>query len=209
MRVRRELGDPWGMLIGGLAGGFGWAVGIPAVAAAGIGAAVWAVRAVAGAMVRGHDDLGPGAEGTMFDPSDVRESLRRLRMRIEGRVPNDIYAKVDGIAQTIEAILPRHSALGPGSQDLFVLARTAMDYLPIAIDTYLNLPQDYATEHPISGGKTAREILAEQLNLLQAQIDEVAIAVNKNDTDKLLAHGRFLEERFGHRDLSLGDEEGT
>jgi len=205
MRLRDELRDPWSILIGGLAGGLGWAVGIPAVAAAGIGAAVWAVKGLAGAA-----DRRDGATATEhFDPADVRDSLRKLRARIKGRVPDDIMAKVDAIADSIEGIVPRSSALGPGSQDLFVLARTATDYLPTAIETYLNLPREYATEHPISHGKTARDILSEQLDLLQDQVDQIAVAVNKNDTDKLLAHGRFLEERFGRKDLSLEPKDGS
>lgn len=51
MRLGEELRDPWGLLVGGLAGGLGWAIGIPAVAAAAIGAAVWGVKAVAGTVV--------------------------------------------------------------------------------------------------------------------------------------------------------------
>jgi hypothetical protein len=207
-RLRDELKDPWGLLVGGLAGGLGWAVGIPAAAAAGIGAAVWSARGVAAA-VFGRGAGEPALERTgAFDPAGVRDALRRLRSRVKGRLPRDLFAKVDELTRTIEQVLPRSSSLGAGSEDLFVLARTATDYLPTAIDTYLKLPGEYATEHPISGGKTAHEVLSAQLDLLQGQMDEIAIAVNKNDTDKLLAHGRFLEERFGHGDLSLGDDAG-
>jgi hypothetical protein len=58
MRLREELRDPWAIVVGGLAGGLGWAIGIPAAAAAGIGAAVWAAKAVTGALV----ERGGGAE---------------------------------------------------------------------------------------------------------------------------------------------------
>src|SRR5687768_14164608 len=51
MGLGRELRDPWGIILGGLAGGLGWAIGIPALAAAGIGAAVYGARVVAGAVV--------------------------------------------------------------------------------------------------------------------------------------------------------------
>ena len=87
-----------------------------------------------------------------------------------------------------------------------MLTRIATDYLPTALGAYINLPRRYATEHPISEGKTAHRVLVEQLDLLVHQLNEIAVAVNKNDTDKLLAHGRFLEERFGRGDLSLGDD---
>ena len=49
MTLRHELRDPWVYILAGLAGGVAWAVGIPVVAAAGVGAAVGAVRAGFGA----------------------------------------------------------------------------------------------------------------------------------------------------------------
>jgi hypothetical protein len=49
MRIDRELRDPWAIIVGGLAGGLGWAIGIPALAAAAIGAAVWGTKAVTAA----------------------------------------------------------------------------------------------------------------------------------------------------------------
>lgn len=198
MTLREELRDPWGILIGGLASGLGWAVGIPIAAAAGIGAAVWGVRAATGTALGGS-----APDAASFDAEGVRRSLQRLRKRIVRRVPDDVMDAIDTIVETMEAILPRVGSLGAGSQDLFVLARTATDYLPTALEAYVNLPRKYATAHPIRGGKTAHGLLIEQLELLQTQLDGIALAVNKNDTDKLLAHGRFLEERFGAKDLSL------
>lgn len=64
MRLGNELRDPWGLLVGGLAGGLGWAIGIPAVAAAAIGAAVWGVKAAVGSVVdREAAANGGGAPG--------------------------------------------------------------------------------------------------------------------------------------------------
>lgn len=139
-----------------------------------------------------------------FRAQDVHRALEDIVKRIHNKVPNDIEQQVTVIASTIEGVLPRVGELAPGSQELFVLQRTVEDYLPTALEAYLNLPRVYATVHPIEGGKTARQVLAEQLDLLKKQMDEVADAVARNDTDKLLAHGRFLEEKFGRKDLTLG-----
>ncbi len=48
-------------------------------------------------------------------------------------------------------------------------------------------------------------MLRDQLALLDGQMDEIADAVNRQDSDRLLTQGRFLEERFGRRpdDLKL------
>ena len=49
----------------------------------------------------------------------------------------------------------------------------------------------------LQGGKTPQQLLREQVQLLDEKLDEIADAVHQHDTDRLLANGRFLEERFG------------
>ena len=101
------------------------------------------------------------------------------------------------IRQIILGILPRSGNLPPGSPQLFIIERTATDYLPTSLQAYLNLPRAYATRRPVQDGKTAKEVLLDQLTLLETKMNEVADDVHRNDSDRLLAHGRFLEERFG------------
>jgi hypothetical protein len=84
-----------------------------------------------------------------------------------------------------------------------VVGRTATDYLPSALQAYLNLPRAYATLHKMPNGKTADQVLGDQLTLLSSKMDEVADAVHKKDSDALLANGRFLEEKFGASPLAL------
>jgi hypothetical protein len=138
-----------------------------------------------------------------FDPDDVRKALDHEVHVVSGRVPADVFAKVQNIQQIILGILPRSGALPPGSPELFVVERTATDYLPTALESYLNLPRAYATLHPVQDGKTPKQVLLDQLALLESKMGEVADDVHRNDTDRLLANGRFLEERFGRSGLSL------
>jgi L,D-peptidoglycan transpeptidase YkuD (ErfK/YbiS/YcfS/YnhG family) len=51
MGLRDEIRDPWSLVLAGVAGGLGWAIGLPVAAAAGIGAAVYGVKVLAGSMV--------------------------------------------------------------------------------------------------------------------------------------------------------------
>jgi hypothetical protein len=138
-----------------------------------------------------------------FDPNDVRKALDNEVRIVNGRVPADVLAKVQSIQQIILGILPRSGALPPGSPELFVVQRTATEYLPTALESYLNLPRAYATLHPVQDGKTPKQVLLDQLTLLESKMTEVADDVHRNDTDRLLANGRFLEERFGRSPLSL------
>ncbi len=132
-----------------------------------------------------------------FDSNDVKDALDSQVRLITGKVPPEVMSKVLKIRQIILGILPRSGNLPPGSPQLFVIERTATDYLPTSLQAYLNLPRAYATRHPVQDGKTAKEVLLDQLTLLETKMNEVADDVHRNDSDRLLAHGRFLEERFG------------
>jgi hypothetical protein len=55
-------------------------------------------------------------------------------------------------------------------------------------------------DKPLPGGKTAREELKAQLDLLDAKLDDIAQDLQRQDADRLLANRRFLEARFGTRD---------
>ena len=41
-------------------------------------------------------------------------------------------------------------------------------------------------------------LLIDQLDLLGATMDKIFDAVVRVDADALIAHGRFLQEKFGH-----------
>jgi hypothetical protein len=137
------------------------------------------------------------------DLSDLRGALANQVASVKGKLPDDVYQKVLAIQQTLESILPKVSRLGPGSQDSFIVQKTITDYLPSTMQAYLNLPRAYATLHRMPDGRTAAQVVLDQLTLLDTKLEEVAEAVNKNDTDALLANGRFLDDRFGSSPLKL------
>lgn len=141
--------------------------------------------------------------GTSFDPDSIRRSLQRTLNIASGKLSPALQSKLQDIADTIMGILPHYADFPPGSPDLFVVGRTATDYLPAALQAYLSLPRAYATLHKMPNGKTADEVLGDQLTLLSGKMDEVADAVHKKDSDALLANGRFLEEKFGASPLAL------
>lgn len=138
-----------------------------------------------------------------FDAITVRRALDTQVRDITGRVPPEVMAKVLKIRQTILRILVRWDNFEPGSAELFVVTRTATDYLPASLAAYLKLPKADTVRRATSDGKTAKEILVDQLTLLEQRMNEIAEDVARHDLDRLLAHGRFLEERFGRSTLSL------
>jgi hypothetical protein len=137
------------------------------------------------------------------DVGEVQRSLRDVQRRALPPVPSEIRLKIKRIAMTITELLPRAGALGAGSPDTYVLVRCATDYLPTALQGYLDLPRDYADHCVVADGKTPLALLSEQLDLLTTQINRIADRVNGVYSDKLIANGRFLSQKFGPRELDL------
>jgi hypothetical protein len=138
-----------------------------------------------------------------FDAGRIQRALDGTLDMARGRVPSDVFAKLTSIRQRTLALLPKAGDLPGAAQDLYVLQRTATDYLPTSVRFYVSLPADYATTHVVQDGKTPLQVLRDQLDLLDDQMAEIGDAVNQRDSDKLLAQGRFLEERFGRHDGEL------
>ena len=131
-------------------------------------------------------------------------------MVARGSVPAPVAARVSRVSRTVRNTIPRLSNLGAGSPQAYNVMATATDYLPEAIGGYLRLPRQFADSRPVDRGKTSLMILIDQLDLLAATMDKVFDAVCRADAAALVAHGRFLAEKFGHTStggaLSLGQD---
>lgn len=163
--------------------------------------------------VRGKDDDAAGAPYVAPPPpteQDILAALNRVNAMLrEENAPPVVISRVVRIARTIHQTLPRLDDLGLGSQDGYSLMATATDYLPEAVGGYLRLPREWADTRPIDGNKTSLMVLIEQLELLGVTMDKIFDAANRADAQALVAHGRFLEAKFGHSstggsDLTLG-----
>src|SRR5207248_5357220 len=81
-----------------------------------------------------------------FDPMHVQRCLSAEIAAVAGRVPTDIWIRIQRIELTIRAeILPRLDCLPLGAPELYLVERTASDFLPTAVETYLQLPGGYAS----------------------------------------------------------------
>ena len=131
-----------------------------------------------------------------LDNVALEVSLNELIASIRRRVAADILAKVEAIAATILEVLPRLGEFDSGSHNTHVIRQTVLDYLPAALQSYLALPPAFARLHPLRDGKNAHQILLEQLELLDGKMREIAADLHHRDSEQLLVHGRFLEDKF-------------
>jgi hypothetical protein len=142
------------------------------------------------------------------DARDVQRSLRDLERRALPPVPREICFKIKRITATITELLPRVGALDAFRPYQYLLVKCATDYLPAAFHAYLDLPRDYADRRVVADGKTPRALLSEQLDLLTIEINQIADRINGVHSDKLIANGRFLSEKFARGPLDL-DADGA
>ncbi len=131
------------------------------------------------------------------DHEDMRRELADLLGSMVGKVSPDLLAKYESIHRRMLAMLPRLGQLEGTSQDLYIVHRTASDYLPTAVQSYLALARAGTTEQPLPDGRTPHQALLEQLDLIETKLADISDALARNDVDRLLIHGRFLEARFG------------
>jgi hypothetical protein len=135
--------------------------------------------------------------------NDVEQSLKRLLTMIWGRVSDDIFQKVGSIAHSIVITLRQDGTSGdPTDPNVNLVRQTALSYLPEALNSYLAIPRIFAERRPVQDGKTAHDLLMDQLNLMDTRLDEVADSIAKNDTERLMANVRFLQERFAPSQLA-------
>ena len=130
--------------------------------------------------------------------ADLLASLDRVESMITaGAVPAPVASRVRRVDQVVRDTIPRLPSLGAGSPQAYSVMATATDYLPEAVGGYLRLPRQFADNRPVDRGKSSLMVLIDQLDLLAATMDKVFDAVCRADADALVAHGRFLSEKFG------------
>lgn len=157
--------------------------------------------------------LVPGEQGLVLqlgaaqDASEVRSGLERLVRSLRGKVADDLLAKVGRIQGSILATLETEGSAGDSADpNVYLIRQTALAYLPDAFATYLRMPRIMAERRAIAGGRTPHDVLLDQLDLMDRRLADVADDIARHDSDKLLANGRFLAEKFGVSSLHLDDD---
>ena len=87
--------------------------------------------------------------------------------------------------------------------------------MPGAFEHFLALPSDLASE-PVLDGRTARQVLDEQLAMIERRLDEMATRSYRSAADGLVTHARFVADSLrpdpfqaGLAELATQDSEPT
>jgi hypothetical protein len=126
--------------------------------------------------------------------SEVLAVLDRLVSNVRGFVPETDVATLLRIRHSAELALPTTDGpLDLTNHETWLTRQICIDYLPGALEHYVALPSDLASE-PVLDGRSARDVLDEQLALIESRLDEMATRTYRREADGLLSHARFLAD---------------
>jgi hypothetical protein len=149
-----------------------------------------------GALVARDDGVLETTINAQMNVNDAVAAVGRLAAESQKRLPPDIASLVGEIASAVADVLPRLAARNVADAVFLDVRATATTYLPDTLNAYLTVPAAYRNTVAIRDGKTARQIVVEQLTVLAAKMQEIAKNAVVDDAQALLANGKFLKERF-------------
>ena len=120
--------------------------------------------------------------------------LDRLVANVLGWVPETELATLRRIRDRAGLALPAtDEPLDLTDHDTWLVRQICIDYVPRALDHYIALPSDLASE-PVLDGRSARQVLDEQLTLIENRLDEMATRSYRREAGGLLTHARFVAD---------------
>lgn len=113
------------------------------------------------------------------------------------RLPGEARAQLAALDLRTREALTHLEALGQQGSEAAYLARAVRDeYAPTAVQAYLKLPPTLANVQPLQDGKTGRDLLREQLDILLGAVQDILGTALHSGGQELLTHQRFLEDKF-------------
>jgi hypothetical protein len=151
--------------------------------------------------------LGRGApelERQIEDSLTVEQTLERLDRlvaQVQPHLTDEMRRSLDSVRGSVNEVLPRLVGAQSHDDDLFTVRETVLRYLPETLANYVALPPAFRLTYALKDGKTARQLLGEQLGLLDGKLREIVANVASSDAGALIANGQFLEMKFRQPDF--------
>jgi hypothetical protein len=126
--------------------------------------------------------------------SEVLARVDRLIANVRGLIDETDVATLERIRDSASLALPTTDApLDLTDHETWLLRQICIDYLPGALEHYIALPADLASS-PVLDGRSARQVLDEQLALIESRLDKMATRTYQREAGGLLTHGRFVAD---------------
>lgn len=128
--------------------------------------------------------------------ANLAASVENLLRETRSKLPREAIECLQGIEQTVTALAPKLADGGMAMDAAASLINAVTRDLPETVRNYARLPAAFASLHAVDNGKTCKQLLLEQLDLLDAQLRKIAENVYKDDAEALVVNGKFLKEKF-------------
>jgi hypothetical protein len=146
----------------------------------------------------------PEIERRIADTLTVEQTLERLDTLVRQAGPHltaEMNRHLANVRSAVSEVLPRLVGARSFDADLYTVRETVLRYLPETLANYVALPPVFRTTHALKDGKTARQLLSDQLGLLDGKMQEIVANVAGADAQALLVNGKFLEMKFQQPDF--------
>jgi len=128
--------------------------------------------------------------------ADLIDSLDELLAQSKSRLPHEAVERLLRIQAVVHEVAPKLFS-GDVTMDYVVtLVHAVTRDLPATVKNYLRLPSAFANLHALEDGKTSKQLLIEQLDILDQQLAKTAQDIYKDDAQALISNGWFLKEKF-------------
>ena len=128
--------------------------------------------------------------------ANLIQSVENLLGDTKNKLPREATDHLKRILETVTSLAPKLFGGGMAMNYSISLVNAVTRDLPETISNYLQLPTAFASLHLVEKGKTCKQLLIEQLDLLSTQLANIAENVYKEDAEALVVNGKFLEEKF-------------
>jgi hypothetical protein len=133
--------------------------------------------------------------------ADVQSFLDKLLREHSKKLPPEAVAHLQSIQASLAQAAPRFQELfeksGRAGSEWLVFRQVILSYLPETLSNYLRLPATYAAVHKVGNtGKTPKLLLAEQLSVMDAELQKTVQSLFENDANQMLVTSKFLEQKF-------------
>jgi hypothetical protein len=128
-----------------------------------------------------------------WDAEQLRDKLAQLARLA---LPDEAAKTVGRIETAISDILAHSDEIGGQHFQLQIVRQTVNDYLPAVLQNYARLPPAFARIHPVRDGKTAQQLVDEQLGLIEKELNTILSDLSQNDAQALIVHGEFLKKKL-------------
>lgn len=165
-----------------------------------ITAGLYGVGALVGSSLGRTPELERAIEASLT-LEQTMDHLDTLLRDVRPQLTDDMNQRLSSVRVSVAEVLPKLVQARSFSDELFTVRETVLRYLPETLANYVALPPLFRSNHPLKGGKTARQLLTEQLDLLDGKLREIVASVAASDAQALLSNGRFLEAKFRQPDF--------